>query len=274
MATVTVTRGVRLPEEVAGNRILMLAALRDVLPPRTVFSDLTAAELHGLWLPPRPAGGPVHVTVPAEGEPARQTCPQRLALRSHRRHLAPSEVGTVAGLPVTTIARTWRDLAGTLLLPDLVAAGDSALRSGVSAEDLAAALATSRGSRGRRVCRQALPLLCARSRSRPETHLRVALVTAGLPAPAVNLAIHDDRGQWLAEPDLAYPAARLAVEYQGLEHADPERMRRDLARQLDLHRAGWLVLAYGSPVLRACEAVIGDVLAALTDRAPALLARR
>ena len=72
----------------------------------------------------------------------------------------------------------------------------------------------------------------------------MALVGAGLPAPEVNVSVHDERGGWLAEPDLSYPVARLAVEYQGAEHADPGRMRRDAARHMDLRRAGWDVLYY------------------------------
>jgi Protein of unknown function (DUF559) len=94
---------------------------------------------------------------------------------------------------------------------------------------------------------------------------------AGLPAPLVNEAVSDGQGQWLAEPDLAYPAARLAVEYQGADHADPSRLRRDVARHMDLHRAGWQVRYYaGEQVFRHPEVVARDVLAALRRRAPAL----
>jgi hypothetical protein len=222
---VRVTRGLWLPADVADNPLVRLDALRAMLAPGVVFSDRTAAELHELWLPGHGTDSAVHVTV-SSPVPAQATGPQRREVRTHRRTLAPQEIGLVAGLPVTTPARTWCDLAEVLSLPDLVAAGDSALRSAVPLADLAVALSVRHGRRGRLKARQALPLLCARARSRPESHLRVALVTAGLPSPAVNEAVHDQHGQWLAEPDLSYREARLAVEYQGADHADIDRMRR------------------------------------------------
>ncbi len=269
MHTVRVARGLRLPEAAAADPLTRLGALRALLPAAAVFSHRTAAELHDLWLPSRP-GPPVEVTLPTP-QPAATTAPQRPEVRAHRRGLPAEDVAAVAGLPVTTAARTWCDLAEVLPLPDLVAAGDSALRAGTAPAELAAALGRRRCPRGRRAARAALPLLCGRSRSRPESLLRVALVDGGLPAPAVNAAALDPHGQWVAEPDLSYADARLAIEYQGAHHAEPDRMRRDLARGLDLHRAGWLVLSYGAPDLRRPDTVAADVRQALTHRAPHLL---
>jgi hypothetical protein len=89
-------------------------------------------------------------------------------------------------------------------------------------------------------------LLDARSRSRPESHLRYALVSSGLPVPEVNAAIHTDDGEWLAEPDLVYREQRLALEYNGGVHADPRRMRKDLTRDIDIqHRGGWRTVTLG-----------------------------
>ena len=51
-------------------------------------------------------------------------------------------------------------------------------------------------------------------------------------------------GGWLAEPDLHYAQARLALEYNGAEHASLARMRKDSVRLLDLQRAGWEVRTY------------------------------
>lgn len=49
-----------------------------------------------------------------------------------------------------------------------------------------------------------------------------------------------------AEPDLSYRDARLALEYNGADHADPGRMRRDITRELDLlQRGGWATLVFG-----------------------------
>ena len=215
---VRVSRGVWLPTPVAMVPAARLAALLRALPPGTALSGRTAAALHGLWVP---AGADVDVTVPASAAgPELTTGPRRRGVRTHRRALSAAEVQVVGGLPVTTAARTWYDLAGELPIGDLVAAGDSALRAGlVGAAELAAGLQRRRGLRGTARARLAVPLLDAASRSRPESHLRAALVLAGLPRPAVNAAVHDATGQWLAEPDLSYAAARLAVEYQGSDHA-------------------------------------------------------
>ena len=150
------------------------------------------------------------------------------------------------GLPVTSVARTWLDLAEQLALPDLIAAGDCALRCGVTPEGLLDVLSRARHRRGVVKARAALPLLNGRSRSRPESHLRYALVSAGLPTPEVNVAIYSERGEWLAEPDLHYQDARLALEYNGADHAGLARMRRDITRDIDVEqRGGWRIVSFG-----------------------------
>jgi len=158
-------------------------------------------------------------------------------------------------------------------VPDLVAAGDAALHLNVAVtEDLR--LAAERRARrpGALRMRVAAGLLDGRSRSRPESHLRVALVTAGLPRPRVNQPVSDEHGGWLAEPDLAYFEARLAIEYQGADHADPRRMRKDSARYMDLRRAGWEVLYYtADQVFTRPYQVVDDVCRVLAARAPHLL---
>lgn len=102
------------------------------------------------------------------------------------------------------------------------------------------------GRRGIVTARTALPLLNARSRSRPESHVRVAVVTAGLPTPAVNQPVFDSLGQWLAEPDLSYDDVKLALEYNDADHAAVRRQRRDITRTLDLlQRGDWFTLTFG-----------------------------
>ena len=273
MPLVRLARGLHVPEAVATDPVSRLAALRMVLPTDAVFSDRTAGELHGLWLPRRTDSRP-HVTIPARvAPPAFTAAPKRPEVRVHRRELSGAEIDVVAGIPVTTVARTWCDLAETLSLRDLVAAGDCALGLGSTPADLTEALGRRRGRRGRGRAREALPLLDRRSRSAPESHLRFILHSAGLPAPMVNSAVHDEHGHWLAEPDLAFPDARVALEYQGAHHAEPAQMSRDLTRTLELQRAGWLVLAYGCRDLGRPDTVAADVRAALAGRAPELLGR-
>lgn len=269
---VRVSRGVWVPPALATERVARLAALLTALPDGTVLSGRTAAALHGIWVQETPA---VDVTVPAGASgPALTTGPRRRGVRTHRRALAATELVIVAGLPATAPARTWFDLATELPLADVVAAGDSALRAElVTLGELTAGLRERPGRRGVVRARRALPLLDPRSRSRPETHARVTLLLAGLPAPAVNAAVHDGFGQWLAEPDLSYAEARLAIEYQGADHAEVRRMQKDVSRHMDLRRAGWDVLYYtAEQVFRHPGILVADTRSALARRAPALLA--
>jgi len=267
---VRISRGVWLPAG-AADRVDQLAALLAALPQRTVLSGPTAAVLHGMEIPTPTS---IDITVAAhQGPPAHLTRPRRPELVTHRRTLSAAEVTNVSGLPVTTPARTWCDLAEILGLADLVAAGDSAIRIGrVTAEDIDAAVGGRRSRRGVRLMRCAAPLLDGRSRSRPESWLRVIIYMAGLPAPAVNVVVPDEHGGWLAEPDLSYREARLAIEYQGGVHAEARQMRRDVSRHMDLRRAGWEVLYYtAAQVFGHPDVIARDVRTALGQRAPHLL---
>jgi very-short-patch-repair endonuclease len=72
---------------------------------------------------------------------------------------------------------------------------------------------------------------------------------------------------------LSYPDGQLAVEYQGSEHANPRRLRRDVARHMDLRRAGWEVLYHtAEQVFPRPDRVVDDVRQILAARAPRLLA--
>ena len=180
----------------------VLAETIRFLPADAGFSGLTAASLHGLWLPRSATAAPTEFGVPGRNGPARLRHHTRLVgVRHRRRLLRPDEFTLVDGVPVTTLARTWVDLAEDLDLFDLVAAGDSALRAGTTFEQIATVLGRAGHRRGVRRARAALPLLDARSRSRPESWLRVECRWYGLPPPLVNRAVTVD-GSWIGEPDL------------------------------------------------------------------------
>lgn len=275
MPSIRIARGVHIDAAHADDLPVRCAAALSVMPPSTVVSGLTAGLLHGLWLPPSAADLPLDVSVVARGRASRaMPRPRHGEFVVHRRQITPDDIAVANGVPVTGLARTWRDLAPVLSLPDLVAAGDSVLRSGINLEALAQQSRSVRGRPGARRANLALPLLDGRSRSRPESHLRVAVAHPDLPALEVNVAVFDDLGQWLGEPDLSLRRAKLALEYQGADHADPEQMRRDMTRVTDLRRAGWEVVLYGpAEVLRRPELIAVDVRAILLRRAPELLRR-
>jgi hypothetical protein len=241
---VRVSRGLWRPSDSVEELIGRCAAVLTVLPPMTVIGGVTAARLHGLWLPERLDS---RMTVLLRNEPLKpreRAGSIRREIRARRVSLRPDEIVLVDGVPVTSETRTWIELAGVLSMPDLVAAGDSVLR-GQHADDLDEMLRRARGRRWIRKARAAREFLDGRSRSRPESHLRYALVSNGLPTPEVNRAIYTASGEWLAEPDLHYKRARLALEYNGDEHASKGRMRKDITRTLDILDDDWLTIPFG-----------------------------
>jgi hypothetical protein len=160
----------------------------------------------------------------------------------------------IGGLPVTTAEDTFLDLAGELGLVDLVVLGDAlGRRRRTTVTKLVAAAAQASG-RHVALARRAAGLVRAGVDSPMESRLRMLLVLAGLPEPVVNHTEHDDRGWWVRRFDLSYPAARVAVEYDGRQHAESDRQwQRDVERREELDNDGWrivVVLAkgiYGEP---------------------------
>jgi len=115
-------------------------------------------------------------------------------------------------------------------------------------------------------------MLDARSRSRGESHLRVAIWTPDLPRFEVNAVVYRGEGGWLAEPDLSLAEARLALEYQGKDHAKVRRMRGDITRRRDMRSEGWLTLDYGpAEVFGRPWTIAPEVRAELSERAPWLI---
>ena len=79
-----------------------------------------------------------------------------------------------------------------------------------------------------------------------ESRVRMLLVFAGLPEPAVNHVIRRRDGEWLWRFDMCYPRPKIAVEYDGQQHLDTPRRRQDLLRREQLERDGWLFIVFVS----------------------------
>jgi hypothetical protein len=127
--------------------------------------------------------------------------------------------------------------AGTGAVP-----GGGAVAGGFAPAELLARRAAEPGARGARRLAEVVALADPRAESPPETRLRVALVRAGLPRPEVQFPVLDEYGFELARADLAYPAAKLAIEYDGSTHFEPSRARRDRERDGELAGIGWQTL--------------------------------
>lgn len=203
--------------------------------------------------------------------------PRRVGVRGRRVHPASAYVveHPAHGVRLTSPASTWAALGATLRDPyDLIAAGDAAVRERMFRDDpsplatldqLTAAAAAHRRI-GVPALRAALPRIRTRSASPRETWCRLLLIDAGLPEPELNYEVRDAAGRVIACVDLAYPEARVAVEYEGEHHLlSPAQWARDLARHEALATAGWFVIRVSAAHLASGgTALAARVRAALT----------
>jgi hypothetical protein len=228
-------RGVYVPTQDADDLLTRCAALALVLPPQARFSHGTAAGLYGS---PLAATAEVHVSVPAGVSVPRS----RTGVVVHQRTL-DREPLLVHGLALTRPEQTFLDLAVVLPLADLLVLGDHLVNRWTTQAQLVAYLQARPGTRGVVRARETAALVRAGAGSPQESRLRLIIVRAGLPEPAVNVPVFDEVGGWIGSPDLGYGAYRIALQYEGDVHrSNPRRWRQDIARDEAFADAGWLVL--------------------------------
>ncbi len=161
----------------------------------------------------------------------------------------------IEGIPVTTPARTLCD-AG-LVLPEVTVRGlvQHAVASGIVTVGELTAYRKRVGRPGRngagvlgRILEDTAPDLGG-AESAPEAELRRTLRHAGLPPGCPQHPVKAGGRHYRI--DLAYPDARLAVEFDGyVSHTSPRRFVDDRRRQNDLMTAGWTVLRFTHRDLR------------------------
>lgn len=146
------------------------------------------------------------------------------------------------GVRVTSPIRTAFDLARTEPLVDAVVAGDALARVGRFDGGDLAVLSTQLGPlRGTRGVAEVARLIDPLAESPMETRVRVRIVRAGFPLPRSQYEVWDD--DWMvARVDLAWPEWKVAVEYDGHDHAVDDRRGRDVERLDHLRRLGWVVI--------------------------------
>jgi hypothetical protein len=206
--------------------------------PSVFFSHVTAARLLGLRLPFRLLDDDaldVAVPSPKRAQQARR-------IRGHKLRLRPGDLTMRLGIPVTSAARTWCDIAGLLNDEELLAAGDTLMwwRNPLAEpEQIARAVAHHRGQ-GRLALRRTLPALSDRSDSSPESAFRHRFALAGLPRAQANLQLYDERGAKVAMPDLCFPEYRESFDYEGDHHrTDPTTWQLDIQRVRRLAKIGY-----------------------------------
>jgi very-short-patch-repair endonuclease len=75
--------------------------------------------------------------------------------------------------------------------------------------------------------------------------------------------VRDDAGRVLARVDFAWPDRRVAVEYEGRWHGEPQQVARDRARLNRLTAAGWRVVFVTAEDLREPDRLIARLSAVL-----------
>lgn len=241
-------------------------ALQCRLPKHAFFCGPTAAALLGIPLPYRLSEQTdVHVGAPA---PARALNAE--GITGHKLGIRAEEIQSAHGLRITTPARTWCDLAAVVTLPELVSAGDFLLRRAnpmTTKSQLEECVLHHPGRRGRPALRLALNLLDDRSESPAESVLRVILIQGGFTGMVTNHVVRDRSGRFVARVDLAFPVARVAIEYEGDYHrSEPGRWRKDMIRLRRLEAAGWRVLRVNADDLRDPTQLLMQLARALALR--------
>jgi hypothetical protein len=254
-----VSRGLYLSSAVAPTLAERCGAWSRVLPAGAAFGLETAAELYAL---PTRRSPTVHAVVPAQ-----KVLPQRRGLQMHVRQLEDEDVVDWKGLRITAGEQTYLDLAGRTSAAELVVIGDALLRRGlVSTERLARRLARADRIRGVVRARACAPMISALAMSRPESLMRYWLLSSDLPTPEAQLPVHDRWGREVAHADLGYARWRVALEYEGRQHAERDQFGRDIDRYSLMAADGWLTLRFAARHVNGPTILLDRTRRALVSR--------
>jgi hypothetical protein len=143
--------------------------------------------------------------------------PRGIVVRNER--ISDDEVIRLAGLPVTTPARTAFDLGRYLERGQALARLDALMRAApFSAEDVILLAKRYKGARGVAKLKAILPLVDGGAASPQESRLRLLFVDAGLPKPTTQITIYDECGRYVRTIDMGWEAFMVGAEYDGDQH--------------------------------------------------------
>jgi hypothetical protein len=226
-----------------------------LLLPEGVVTGRSAAVLWGVDL-----AGPaddVELTVAPSANARRVR-----GLRVRRAVLPPDHRWRRRDIPVTTAEATALRLAASLSGDDAVCALDQMVATGVvdlePIRGLAAEASGPGSARARTVCALADGLAA----SPQETRLRLLIGRSALPPPVAQYRVLHG-GVFVARVDFAWPERKVAVEYDGLWHAEPGQFAKDRERLNRLRAAGWVVVFVTAKDLHRPDQLIARIAAAL-----------
>lgn len=202
---------------------------------RGILAGFSAAALHGArWIDPsRPA-----TIIDTNRRPA-------AGVQVWEERIADDEIGLVAGMRLTTPARTALDLARRYPLGDAVAAVDALAQAvELKSVDIEMLFDRYRGRRGMKSAEAALELIDDGAQSPKETWLRLLLLNAGFPRPQTQIAVRNEWGWVDAYLDMGWEDIKVAVEYDGDQHRSSRYQYVKDIRRLEMldQRYGWLVV--------------------------------
>ena len=241
---------------------LSLAArlLQREVAPGGVISHCTAAELLAVPLPRdlEYASCMVgHCTLPP---PARRRSKRGAAFHSR----PPGATTAVKGVRVSGASELLVELAGLLEHDDLVAAADqlvgpdSKVRPRPCLEQLREQALQARHTYRIQAVRAALVDARERVESPKETQTRLLLLREGFAEPVINLPVRAPTSGERFRIDLAYPALRIAIEYDGFWHStDKKRHAADRRKDDVLHELGRRVVRASDQDLREPDEFLG-----------------
>jgi hypothetical protein len=193
-------------------------------PSRTVISHTSAAALHGLLDAPTVP----HVTVP------RAASGRFGGAVVHHGSLVAEDRCIVAGLPVTTVARTIVDCAAVLDQGRLDKLTDAAIGRGLTGmEAIRGAWDRAGPVEGGRLLTGALAPYAggAPPGSVKAAHALRLFRRWGLPAPECEYVVRDGQGRTVGRIDFVWRPWRFGLEYDGDEFHPPRQWGADDERQ-------------------------------------------
>jgi very-short-patch-repair endonuclease len=251
-----VMQGVYRPAWVPASHELLCEAACLVLPEHVWISGVSAATVLGLGL--ARDGDDVFCVARESTRVAR-----RRGVRVRQVRGGPLAGRVAGGVRLADLRRVAFDLAARTELPLAVGRLDAFTR--LTALDLGLFARELLRWRDNDVCavRRAVALADPRAEAIPESVTRVVLVLAGfevVPQFTVRAG-----GVFIARVDLALPAYRIAIEYDGGWHALREQLERDRERLNRLQQAGWRVVHVTAAMLRRPDEIVAAVRAAVLN---------
>lgn len=199
-----------------------------------VVSGLAASALHGAkWVDDDVAVEMIHSNCkPPDGVITRED------------KLSDGETVQVAGMRVTTPARTAFDLARRGSVGAAVARLDALARAtAVKTPDVLEVASRHPHVRGLSRLDQVLDLVDAGAQSPRESWLRLLFIEQGFPRPQTQIPVLSPSGFPLYYLDMGWPEVMIAVEYDGDQHrADRQQFVKDIARLDYVQSLGWIAV--------------------------------